>query len=52
MALFKQNNSVELVGAKAIQEMFRKLPKQVNQDKIWDKFFKKNSKPLVNKAQL
>ena len=51
MALFKQNNSVELVGAKAIQEMFRKLPKQVNQDKIWDKFFRKNSKPLVNKAQ-
>jgi HK97 gp10 family phage protein len=51
MELFKKNNSIELVGAKAIQEMFRKLPKQVNQDKIWDKFFKKNSKPLVDKAQ-
>ena len=29
MALFKQNNSIELVGAKAIQQMFRQLPKQV-----------------------
>jgi len=43
--------SVELKGLKEINQMFMQLPKQLDQDKIWAKFWRKNSKPLVDGAK-
>ena len=34
-----------------IDLMFRQLPKQVSQDKIWNKFWRRVSKPLVKAAK-
>ncbi len=51
MALFRQNNSLEVLGLHELQQMFRDLPKQLSDDKIWNAFWKENSKPLVDKAQ-
>ena len=42
---------VELKGMKEISEMFNKVPKQVAQYKIWTKFWREVSKPLVKEAQ-
>lgn len=36
---------------KAIEAMFKQLPKQVSQDKVWAKFWRLNTKPLVRAAQ-
>jgi len=35
---------------KAIEEMFKQVPKQVKQDSIWAKFWRLNTKPLVKAA--
>ena len=51
MAIYRQNNSVEIFGLKEIQQLFRQLPDQVNKNKIWVKLFKQNSKPLIQKAK-
>ena len=55
MAKFKQNNSqavsFELLGAKEIQRVFDTLPNQINNPKIWIKFWRENSKPLVKAAR-
>ena len=34
-----------------IQKMFQQLPKQVDENKIWVKFWRENSKPLVKAAR-
>jgi HK97 gp10 family phage protein len=44
-------SDINVFGADEIRRMFRELPQQVNQDKIWNKFFKKISKPLISKAK-
>tara|TARA_R110000824_G_scaffold393384_1_gene592506 strand:+ start:2084 stop:2617 length:534 start_codon:yes stop_codon:yes gene_type:complete len=51
MALYKENNSLEVLGLNELQRMFKNLPKELSDDKIWNAFWKKNSEPLVNKAQ-
>ena len=51
MAINKQNNSLEVLGLREIERMFKDLPKDLSDDKIWNSFWKENSKPLVNKAQ-
>ena len=51
MALYRQNNSVKIFGLNEIQQLFRQLPDQVNKNKIWVKLFRKNSKPLIQKAK-
>ena len=42
--------SVEAQGLKEIDQLFRQLPKQVSQDKIWGKFWRKVAKPLKDAA--
>mgnify|MGYP001441507198 CR=1 FL=1 len=42
--------SVEAQGLKEIDQMFRQLPKQVSQDVIWGRFWRKVSKPLKEAA--
>ena len=42
---------VELKGVKEISQMFNQLPKQVNIDKIWGRFWKKVTKPLQQAAE-
>ncbi len=51
MAIYRQNNSVEMFGLKEIQQLFRQLPEQVNKNKIWVKLFRQVSKPLIQKAK-
>ncbi len=51
MALYRQNNSVEMFGLNEIQQLFRQLPEQVNKNKIWVKLFRQVSKPLIQKAK-
>lgn len=36
---------------RVIDDMFKQLPKQVNKDKVWLKFWRENSKPLVRAAK-
>ena len=36
---------------KAIEEMFKTLPKRISQDGIWKKFWIENTKPLIAAAQ-
>ena len=43
--------SIKLKGLEEINQMFMQLPKQMDQDKIWSKFWRKNSKPLVDGAK-
>ncbi len=43
--------TMKVQGIKEIEAMFRQVPKQVSQDKIWAKFWRLNSKPLVKAAQ-
>ena len=42
--------SVEAQGLKEIDQLFRQLPKQVSQDNIWGRFWRKVSKPLKDAA--
>ena len=51
MALYRNRNSVEVQGIKELQIMFRSLPKQLNDQKIFNKFFRENSKPLIKEAK-
>tara|TARA_R110001592_G_scaffold341668_1_gene630983 strand:- start:371 stop:985 length:615 start_codon:yes stop_codon:yes gene_type:complete len=43
--------TVELGGLKEIEQMFKQLPKQINKTRIWGRFWKKNSAPLVEAAK-
>tara|TARA_R100000664_G_C2712431_1_gene108740 strand:- start:341 stop:868 length:528 start_codon:yes stop_codon:yes gene_type:complete len=43
--------TLKVQGIKEIEQMFKEVPKQVNQDSIWAKFWRLNSKPLVKAAQ-
>tara|TARA_R110002020_G_scaffold36176_5_gene108806 strand:- start:152 stop:673 length:522 start_codon:yes stop_codon:yes gene_type:complete len=42
--------SVEAIGLKEIQQMFNGLPKRVNKDAVWGRFWKKVSLPLLDAA--
>ena len=42
--------SVEAIGLKEIQQMFNGLPKRVNKDAVWGRFWKKVTIPLLNAA--
>jgi len=42
--------SVEAIGLKEIQQMFNGLPKRVNKDLLWGRFWKKVSLPLLDAA--
>ena len=43
--------TMKVQGIKEIEAMFRQVPKQVSQDKIWARFWRLNTKPLVKAAQ-
>ena len=43
--------NLKVEGIKQIQQMFNQLPKQINNDKIWVKFWREVSKPLVKEAK-
>ena len=42
---------VKVLGAREIGQVFDALPKQVNKNKIWIKFWREASKPLVKAAR-
>tara|TARA_Y100001973_G_scaffold106706_1_gene186715 strand:- start:4811 stop:5386 length:576 start_codon:yes stop_codon:yes gene_type:complete len=43
--------TMEIKGLKEIDELFKQLPHQVDQDKIWGRFWKVVSEPLVQAAK-
>ena len=52
MAVKTANNvSVELEGLQAIDRMFKQLPKQVNQDAQWGKFWRVSTQDLLKAAE-
>lgn len=42
---------VEVLGYREISQVFDALPKQIDKNKIWVKFWRENSKPLVKAAR-
>tara|TARA_R100001163_G_scaffold22987_1_gene19384 strand:+ start:572 stop:1093 length:522 start_codon:yes stop_codon:yes gene_type:complete len=42
---------VEVLGYREISQVFDALPKQIDKNKIWLKFWRENSKPLVKAAR-
>mgnify|MGYP003153064057 CR=1 FL=1 len=57
MALFRQTGAVgkhdqtRLIGDKELSKMFASLPKRIKNDKIWNKFWREVSKPLIKEAK-
>tara|TARA_R110000787_G_scaffold224914_1_gene332918 strand:- start:21 stop:608 length:588 start_codon:yes stop_codon:yes gene_type:complete len=47
----KTGVTVEVKGIKEIMDMFQGLPKRVNKDAVWGKFWKKVSVPLLEAAE-
>ena len=45
----KANFKIE--GVKELSELFAQLPKTLNNDKMFNKFFRENSKPLIKEAR-
>ena len=43
--------TVSIEGLKEIDQMFRELPKQVDQDKLWGKFWEVTTVPLLRAAK-
>lgn len=43
--------TMKMEGMKEIREMFRQVPRQVEEDSIWAKFWRENTKPLVRAAK-
>ena len=43
--------SVDVQGIKEISQMFAQLPKQVNEDAVWGRFWKKVTVPLLKAAE-
>lgn len=43
--------SVDVQGIKEISQMFAQLPKQVNEDAVWGRFWKKVTVPLLTAAE-
>ena len=43
--------SVEAKGIKEIMQMFNGLPKRVNKDVVWGRFWKKGTKPMLKAAE-
>lgn len=43
--------SVDVQGIKEISQMFSQLPKQVNEDAVWGRFWKKVTVPLLKAAE-
>ena len=41
----------KIQGSKELQDLFAQLPKTLNNDKMFNKFFRENSKPLIKEAR-
>ena len=41
----------KMEGLKELQDLFAQLPKTLNNDKMFNKFFRENSKPLIKEAR-
>jgi len=46
-----QNEKTRLLGDKELAKMFAQLPKQIKQNKIWNKLWRNVSKPLIKEAK-
>jgi hypothetical protein len=44
-------SNVTVLGTKELNDLFMQLPKQVKKNSIWQKFWRKNSKPFIDAAK-
>ena len=44
-------SNITVLGTKELNDLFMQLPKQVKKNSIWQKFWKKNSKPFIDGAK-
>ena len=44
-------SDIDIKGLKELEQLFQQLPKQVNKQQIWTKFWRENSKPAVEAAR-
>jgi hypothetical protein len=44
-------SNVTVLGTKELNDMFMQLPKQIKKNTVWQKFWRKNSKPFVDAAK-
>tara|TARA_R100000664_G_scaffold31914_1_gene46072 strand:+ start:2730 stop:3224 length:495 start_codon:yes stop_codon:yes gene_type:complete len=46
-----RKKDIEVKGIKEIQQMFESLPKQVSEKAVWQRFWRKNTKPMLKIAK-
>lgn len=44
-------SNITVLGTKELNNLFMQLPKQVSKNSIWQKFWRKNSKPFIDAAK-
>ena len=44
-------SNITILGTKELNDMFSQLPKQVSKNAIWQKFWRKISKPFIDSAK-
>ena len=44
-------SNITVLGTKELNDLFMQLPKQVKKNSIWQKFWRKNSKPFIDGAK-
>ena len=44
-------SNITVLGTKELNDLFMQLPKQVKKNSIWQKFWRKNSKPFIDAAK-
>ena len=44
-------SNVTVLGTKELNDMFMQLPKQIKKNTVWQKFWRKNSKPFIDAAK-
>ena len=44
-------SNITVLGTKELNDMFMQLPKQIKKNTIWQRFWRKNSKPFIDAAK-
>ena len=44
-------SNVTVLGTKELNDMFMQLPKQIKKNTVWQKFWRKNSKPFIDSVK-
>ena len=44
-------SNITILGTKELNDMFMQLPKQIKKNNVWQRFWRKNSKPFIDAAK-